>query len=314
MAERQLREIVQAAIERHGLCAAAAEHRIGTVPLSEAVGGGRGLGAAPRPGVRRRARDHRRDQGAGADLEARTGHLDPSHPTARSRRSRVPSRFTRHDHLPSHGRRRLSRIASVRRAAAARQPRDLRRQPRDRLAGEHRAHPQRRVRLPADRHHRAVLHRRADRLRLPLRVAGVADRLPAAAAAHAQGRVLRNPPHARAGEAPPRAVSDRVDQRGLRRPAGPPAARDLLGPRQPDRPARRLRRGQALRRGVDDGLPPPAGRRHGDRPDLQHLRSEDATRTTAARSRRSSARRCRTGRSRCSATAPRHARSVTSTT
>jgi MoaE-MoaD fusion protein len=36
MAERQLREIVQAAIERHGLCAAAAEHRLGTVPLSEA--------------------------------------------------------------------------------------------------------------------------------------------------------------------------------------------------------------------------------------------------------------------------------------
>jgi MoaE-MoaD fusion protein len=35
MAERQLREIVEAAIERHGLCAAAAEHRIGTVPLSE---------------------------------------------------------------------------------------------------------------------------------------------------------------------------------------------------------------------------------------------------------------------------------------
>jgi molybdopterin synthase catalytic subunit/molybdopterin converting factor small subunit len=36
MAERQLREIVEAAIERHGLCAAAAEHRIGMVPLSEA--------------------------------------------------------------------------------------------------------------------------------------------------------------------------------------------------------------------------------------------------------------------------------------
>ena len=28
-------EIVAAAIERHGLCAAAAEHRIGIVPLSE---------------------------------------------------------------------------------------------------------------------------------------------------------------------------------------------------------------------------------------------------------------------------------------
>jgi molybdopterin synthase catalytic subunit len=35
MAERQMREIVTTAIERHGLCAAAAEHRIGTVPLSE---------------------------------------------------------------------------------------------------------------------------------------------------------------------------------------------------------------------------------------------------------------------------------------
>ena len=36
MAERQMAEIVARAIERHGLCAAAAEHRIGTVPLSEA--------------------------------------------------------------------------------------------------------------------------------------------------------------------------------------------------------------------------------------------------------------------------------------
>jgi molybdopterin synthase catalytic subunit len=35
MAERQIAEIVTAVVERHGLCAAAAEHRIGTVPLSE---------------------------------------------------------------------------------------------------------------------------------------------------------------------------------------------------------------------------------------------------------------------------------------
>ena len=35
MAERKMVEIVSAALERHGLCAAAAEHRIGTVPLSE---------------------------------------------------------------------------------------------------------------------------------------------------------------------------------------------------------------------------------------------------------------------------------------
>jgi molybdopterin synthase catalytic subunit len=36
MAERQLTEIVQAAIEAHGLCAAAAEHRTGLVPREEA--------------------------------------------------------------------------------------------------------------------------------------------------------------------------------------------------------------------------------------------------------------------------------------
>jgi molybdopterin converting factor subunit 1 len=35
MAEGQIGEIVIAAAERHGLCAAAAEHRVGTVPLSE---------------------------------------------------------------------------------------------------------------------------------------------------------------------------------------------------------------------------------------------------------------------------------------
>jgi molybdopterin synthase catalytic subunit len=36
MAEAKLEEIVLAAIERHGLCAAAAEHRIGVVALSDA--------------------------------------------------------------------------------------------------------------------------------------------------------------------------------------------------------------------------------------------------------------------------------------
>jgi MoaE-MoaD fusion protein len=35
MAEAQIAQIVARAIERHGLCAAAAEHRVGTVPLSE---------------------------------------------------------------------------------------------------------------------------------------------------------------------------------------------------------------------------------------------------------------------------------------
>lgn len=35
MAERKIAEIIAAAVQRHGLCAAAAEHRIGVVPLSE---------------------------------------------------------------------------------------------------------------------------------------------------------------------------------------------------------------------------------------------------------------------------------------
>jgi MoaE-MoaD fusion protein len=35
MAERKIAEIVAAAVQRHELCAAAAEHRVGTVPLSE---------------------------------------------------------------------------------------------------------------------------------------------------------------------------------------------------------------------------------------------------------------------------------------
>lgn len=36
MALEQMRAVVEQAIERHGLCAAAAEHRVGVVPLSEA--------------------------------------------------------------------------------------------------------------------------------------------------------------------------------------------------------------------------------------------------------------------------------------
>ncbi len=36
MAERTLQQIVETAMARHGLCAAAAEHRVGVVPLSEA--------------------------------------------------------------------------------------------------------------------------------------------------------------------------------------------------------------------------------------------------------------------------------------
>ena len=106
-----------------------------------------------------------------------------------------PQRTTLHTHahLSCHRWRRLLGLASVRRAPAPRPPGHLRRQPRNGVAGEHRAHPDGRLPLPARRHHRAVLRRRADRRRLPPGLAGIADRLPAPAAAHAQGRLARHP-------------------------------------------------------------------------------------------------------------------------
>ena len=79
---------------------------------------------------------------------------------------------------------------------------------------------------------------------------------------------------ARAGEG--REVPPREHERGLRRPRGPPAARDLPRARELRRAPRRLRRGQALRRGDDDGLPPRARHRHADRAHLQHVRPAHA--------------------------------------
>src|SRR5205085_1889978 len=64
---------------------------------------------------------------------------------------------------------------------------------------------------------------------------------------------------------------------GLRRSPGPPPDRGLLGAREPRRPAGRLRRGQALRRGDGHGLPPLPRRRRPHRPHLQHVRARDAT-------------------------------------
>ena len=95
---------------------------------------------------------------------------------------------------------------------------------------------------------------------------------------------LRHPQLARPGQGQARALPARLHLRGLRRPARAPAARELLGQRQPDRPARRLRRGQALRGGADDGLPAPAGRGHLHRADLQYLRPADAAQRRPGRS------------------------------
>ena len=124
---------------------------------------------------------------------------------------------------------------------------------------------------------RARRDRGARRFRLPPREPGKPHRLPPPAVADPQGRVLRNAQCARSrqGEASP--LPARVDERGVRRPTGAPPARDVLGSREPDRPARRLRRGEALCRGADDGVPPAAGCGYGDRAHLQHLWPTDAT-------------------------------------
>ena len=114
----------------------------------------------------------------------------------------------------------------------------------------------------------------------------------APAAAHAQGRLVRDAQRARPGQVQAGAVPDLLDVGGVRRPARAPAEGDLLGQRQSHRSPGRLRRGQAIRRGDDHGLPPPAGRGHVHRAHLQHLRSAHARRTTGGPSRRSSTRRC----------------------
>ena len=91
MAERKIAEIVAQAIERHGLCAAAAEHRVGTVPLSEpsvTVA----ASAPHRDGcIRRRPRDHRRDQGAGSDLEEGGGRMGVGDDAAPAGLSELPA-------------------------------------------------------------------------------------------------------------------------------------------------------------------------------------------------------------------------------
>ncbi len=111
--------------------------------------------------------------------------------------------------------------------------------------------------------------RRRDAPRQP----GVARRLRADPDPDPQGRRSRDSQRARARPRQAGEVLPGVDVGGLRRPARPPAAGDVLGQRQPDRAPWRVRRGQALRRGDDDGVPPPPRPRRADRSHLQHLRA-----------------------------------------
>ena len=191
--------------------------------------------------------------------------------------TRPPSRGAdRREHCGSHRRGGLSRLPSLRVPARARVARDLPGQPRHRVADEHQAPARGPVRVPLPQ--LRGLHRRgrAGGRGVPPGQPRQPGRLPAAAAAHAQGRFLRHPQRAGPGQVQARPVSAGVDVRGLRRPGGAPPARGVLGQREPGRAARRLRRGQALLRGADDGLPPPAGRGHAHRAHLQHLRAADA--------------------------------------
>ncbi len=100
--------------------------------------------------------------------------------------------------------------------------------------------------------------------------------LPRAPHPDPEGRRSRHAQRAGPGTRQGRGLPARLDQRGLRRPAGPPAARVLLGPRESRRTARRLRRGEALRRGHDHGLSPGARPADPDRAALQHLRPAHA--------------------------------------
>ena len=115
--------------------------------------------------------------------------------------------------------------------------------------------------------------RRPRRRGAALREPGEPARVPLASDRHARGRVDRNAARARAGaQARGRAVPPRVHQRGLWRPARAPAVRGVLGEREPRRSPVGVRRGEAVRRGDHDGVPPHARARHQDREDLQHLR------------------------------------------
>ena len=193
-----------------------------------------------------------------------------------------------------HRRGRLHRVAPHRRPARPRVRGRRHRQPAHRRPGQHRPPQEPRLRVHQARRHQLHQRRRPGRLRAALGQPGQPDRLPRAADSDAEGRRARHPQGARPGQGQGRGVRHRLDLRGLRRPARASAEGDLLGQRQPGGPARRLRRGQALRRGDDHGLPPLSRAGRQDRPHLQHLRPADAACATAAPCRRSCRRRSST--------------------
>ena len=186
------------------------------------------------------------------------------------------------------------------------------RQPADRRPREHRAPGGPRLPVHQARRHQLHPRRRPGRPRAPLGEPGQPDRLPRVADSDAEGRRARHAQRARPRQGQGRAVRDRVDVRGLRRSARASAEGNVLGQRQSDRPARRLRRSQAVRRGDHDGLPPLSRPRREDRPHLQHVRPADARQRRPRRARLHRAGAARRGRARSSAAARRRAASATS--
>ena len=210
-------------------------------------------------------------------------------------------------------RRRVSRLPPVRAAAGRRPRRALRRQLLHRHEGQRRASA-RQSALRGDAARRDLPALRRGRRDLQLRLPGLADPLPARPGADHQDERARRDQHARARQAAARAHPAGLDERGVRRPRGASAARELLGASQPDRPARVLRRGQALRRDPVLRLLAPAQARASRWRASSTPTGRGCTRTTAGWSRTSSSRRSAASRSRSTATAARPARSATSTT
>ncbi|MBI5088482.1 MAG: hypothetical protein HZB15_06355 [Actinobacteria bacterium] len=183
--------------------------------------------------------------------------------------------------------RRLHRFAPRRRPARARRlghrGRQLRHRPPVQRRPPRRAPP---VHARRARHHRAAprhRHRCQLRHRPRSRQPRLAARLRDDAARDLGRRLHRHAHAARPRRRPARPVLPRVDQRGVRRPAGAPAARDLPRQRQLHRAAQLLRRGQALQRGAHHGVPPRPRPRGAHRAHLQHLRRAHAARRRPCR-------------------------------
>jgi len=120
-------------------------------------------------------------------------------------------------------------------------------------------------------------------VRAPLRVAGQSRRLLPVSDPDDEGRLPRHPQGARLAKekkarfllaSPPKSTATRRS----------PAAGELSRQRRHHLYARRLRRGEALRRGADDGVSPAPRAQHADRAHLQHLRPRMRS-TTGGRSR-----------------------------